>query len=401
MPDTTQSSCPRESDARLCTLSVFPDCPSSVYQDPQSGEWFISDAQAARTILRDSNAKQAGFGADNTPSTTGRRAILYLTGERHRELRRKVAKLFSPKITREKYKDMMQEQAHRAVSTLQNSNQPLESITMEYSVAIAREIVGVTNSPLASLSSRLESFFVEPAPPEGWAGLKYRSSQAFRFWRFLIKDIFPAIRSRRREPQEDLISLLLQERYSAIEIAVECLTYAAAGMVTTREFISMAAWHLLRDEELKQRYLQSETKDRLRLLSELLRLDPIVRGLSRDLVRDQQLQVEGQDYLLKAGDRVHLQIPGSNTQDAVVGTCPFQVDAQRTMSQGFPDDVLSFGAGPHRCPGAAIAMQESDVFLYTLFQHPLELEQGAQTRLEALTASVSLRGLRVRIREGA
>lgn len=296
---------------------------------------------------------------------------------------------------------MMQEQAERAALALKGSDRPLESITMEYSVAVAREIVGVTSSPLASLSSRLESFFVEPAPSGSWAGLKYRSYQALRFWLFLIKDVIPAIRARRREPREDLISLLIQEKYNTLEIAVECITYAAAGMVTTREFISMAAWHLSRDEALKQRYLQSEAKARLRLLSELLRLDPIVRGLSRDLVQDQELQVQGQRYLLKAGARVHIEIPTPNTQDAVVGACPFQVDAQRTMSQGFPDDVLSFGAGPHRCPGAAIAMQESDVFSYTLFQHPVELVQGAQTRVEALTASVSLRGLQVRIREAA
>lgn len=35
-----------------------------------------------------------------------------------------------------------------------------------------------------------------------------------------------------------------QKGYSEKAIMIECLTYATAGMVTTREFIVMVAWHI-------------------------------------------------------------------------------------------------------------------------------------------------------------
>ena len=49
-----------------------------------------------------------------------------------------------------------------------------------------------------------------------------------------------AVRSRRRNPRRDIISHLLEQGYNQADILVECVTYGTAGMVTTREFITMA-----------------------------------------------------------------------------------------------------------------------------------------------------------------
>ena len=48
------------------------------------------------------------------------------------------------------------------------------------------------------------------------------------------------IHTRRHQPQEDVISYLIEKGYRNREILTECVTYAAAGMVTTREFICVA-----------------------------------------------------------------------------------------------------------------------------------------------------------------
>lgn len=55
---------------------------------------------------------------------------------------------------------------------------------------------------------------------------------------FFLLDVRPAIAARRREPREDLISHLISRGYSDMNILTECITYGAAGMVTTREFIT-------------------------------------------------------------------------------------------------------------------------------------------------------------------
>ncbi len=42
-----------------------------------------------------------------------------------------------------------------------------------------------------------------------------------------------------------MISHCLEMGYSDKAILVECMTYATAGMLTTREFIVMVAWYML------------------------------------------------------------------------------------------------------------------------------------------------------------
>ena len=48
-----------------------------------------------------------------------------------------------------------------------------------------------------------------------------------------------------------MISQLLQQGFDDLEILTEALTYAAAGMATTREFVTVAAWHLLDEPDLR------------------------------------------------------------------------------------------------------------------------------------------------------
>ena len=89
-----------------------------------------------------------------------------------------------------------------------------------------------------------------------------------------------------RQAQEDVISHLLSQNYTDAEILTECITYAAAGMVTTREFISVAAWHFLERPELRDRYLATPEEERLEMLHETLRLEPVVGNLYRRATAD-------------------------------------------------------------------------------------------------------------------
>lgn len=54
--------------------------------------------------------------------------------------------------------------------------------------------------------------------------------------------------------------------------------------------------------------------------------------------------------------------------------------------------MMSFGDGHHRCPGASIAIQESDIFLRRLLALPgLKLEQAPSVTWDELTAGYLLR----------
>ena len=148
------------------------------------------------------------------------------------------------------------------------------------------------------MALRIEAFFQQPATKKSrfslpaWLTIPLIRNllNQRQHARILLSDVRPAIQARKRQPQEDIISHLISLNYSDPEILTECVTYAAAGMATTREFISTAAWHLLEQPELKARYLAAPEEERFEMLHEALRLEPVIaQSLS---LRDERYQAE-------------------------------------------------------------------------------------------------------------
>jgi len=77
---------------------------------------------------------------------------------------------------------------------------------------------------------------------------------------------------------------MIAENYSRRSILLECMIYGTAGMVTTRELISMCVWHLLESDTLKQRYLDGDEDDQLAIVNEILRLEPVAGMVYRKVV---------------------------------------------------------------------------------------------------------------------
>ena len=70
----------------------------------------------------------------------------------------------------------------------------------------------------------------------------------------------------------------------------------------------------------------------------------------------------------------------------------------RPMADGVGDAGLSFGDGAHRCPGAYIAIQETDIFLTKLFALPgLRMVQALTVRLRPEISSYELVGMRLTV----
>jgi cytochrome P450 len=240
---------------------------------------------------------------------------------------------------------------------------------MEMAVQVAGRVVGLTNSSTRGMSRRLDTFFAgDPLDsPTGLAGLVKSARSGTATLRFYTFDVRPAIRARRRKPGEDVISQLLADGFSDLEILTECLTYAAAGMATTRELICMAAWHLVEDPELLAAYRAADRDGRLAVLQETLRLEPVVGHLYRRLEQPLTLQVDGRDHELPAGTLVDLDLRAVNADAATVGAEPYALCPGRELPRTVPAAVMSFGDGHHRCPGGPIAIMESEIMLTALF----------------------------------
>ena len=149
-------------------------------------------------------------------------------------------------------------------------------------------------------------------------------------------------------------------------------------MATTREFISMAALHLLRDDALRQRYVVADEAERYAILHEILRLEPIVGHLYRRAQHEFTFTDGDQTHTVAAGDLLDLFVRQANADPATVGEAPLDLCPARPLPRGIGPEVMSFGDGAHKCPGNALAIQESDILLTRLFAHPVSLAREPQ-----------------------
>jgi cytochrome P450 len=338
----------------------------------------------ARQVLRDPDGTaQAGFGAElvQADRSTARKAragrsgramrppILFLEGAEHREQRRATVRFFAPKVT-EDYREMMEVLAARLVGELDvDRSVDLSRLSMRMAVEVVGRVVGLTASSRDGMRRRLGAFFAgDPlAPVDGFAGRLRSLRTGVAIARFFWLDVKPAIRARRRQPREDVISQLLRDGFTDLDVLTECLTYGAAGMVTTRELICVAAWHLLDDPALLARFRAGDREERQSVLQETLRLEPVVGRLYRRLLSPLTVTVEGSERTLPAGALVDLDLRAVNADAATVVEEPLGLCPGRALPRTVPPALMSFGDGHHRCPGAPIAIMESEIFLSALF----------------------------------
>ena len=373
------------------------------------GVWRIRSAAAARQILSERRATtQAGFTAESIPKGyLKHHPILVSDGPLHDQQRSKVGRFFAPKVVAARYSTLMAKCADRLLA--EAAAQPvvrLDGLALHYTVEVTAQAVGLTDSPVPAMARRLVSFFNQPPfditrddlgrtrrdwMRAAWNGL-------LPVLRFYVADVRPAIRTRRRAPREDVISHLIAEGYTNADILVECVTYGTAGMVTTREFIGMAAWHLLGHPELRNRYLAAQQPERLAILNEIIRLEPVVGHLYRRVQQPFSFaDDEGRTYTAEPGDLVDLCVRAANVDPRTVGSEPLDLCPVRDLPHGVDEAVLSFGHGSHRCPGQPLAILESDVLLHRLLARDVTIAAEPAIEWDDLIAGYALRGFDVRL----
>ena len=300
--------------------------------------------------------------------------ILYQEGKAHHTQRQQTARFFTPKAVSTNYRQLMETYADQLMVALgRHKCVDLSEMSMRMAVSVAAEVVGLTDSYWPRMDRRLDAFFENVPAEVTWTPsgiLNFLSAQT-RMLKFFLLDVYPAIQARKRAPREDVISHLLAQNYTPSEILTECVTYGAAGMVTTREFISLAAWHLLEHDALRAQYLAADESARYQILHEILRLEPIIGHIYRRATADITVSTGDSNVVIPEGALIDLHIHDANTDVSVVGDNPLEVCPARPLHAtraALP--LMSFGDGNHRCPGAYIAIQETDIFLTRLLHQP-------------------------------
>ncbi|GGM09412.1 cytochrome P450 [Dactylosporangium sucinum] len=378
-------------------------CPVTLGED---GVWRVTGHAAGRAVLRSTDTVQAGLGVETVEKLPARirRPVLFRDGPEHREHRRQTARFFTPRRVDEHYRDAMVRITEEQLATLRrDGTADLSGLSFRLAVEVASAVVGLTESR-PGLDRRLERFFPEKFGKPGFTsieGLRWFFKQNRQFLEIYLKDVRPAVRARRRQRRDDLISHLIDEGCRDGEILGEVITFAAAGMITTREFINLAAWHMFTDDGLRRRYREAAEPERFAILHELLRLEPVVGNLKRRTTAELRLPGGDETVTVPAGALVDVAVSTANLDPAAMGERPAEVCPARPVDSGVAPAGLSFGDGPHRCPGAHVAIQEADIFLTRLLALPgVRMVRAPRVAIKPDISGYELRGLTVAAERG-
>jgi cytochrome P450 len=370
-PSTSATGCPIDHSQLSARKVDRPPVPTLPLECDDHGVWHIHRFDLVRKVLRSTQTRQGGFGVEYTNTAVmAKIPVLYAEGTTHTEQRKSTARFFTPTTVSTRYRQFIDAQVDHLIADFKAKRRAdLSEISLALAVQTAARIVGLNRSLFNGMDQRLDSFFtmqMRPASDSPWQKLAILLNIRVMLAFFLV-DVRPSIAEHRKHPQDDLISHLLNQGYNDREILTEVVTYAAAGMVTTREFISMAAWHFLEHPDLRNRYVNAPEEERQEILHEILRVEPIVGSIQRYATEPIALDYDGQQVQIPQGAKIDLDIYASNTEHTVVGDAADRVCPGREI-QGdqIPSMLMSFGDGAHRCPGAYVAIQETDMLLSKL-----------------------------------
>ena len=191
----------------------------------------------------------------------------------------------------------------------------------------------------------------------------YEASQG---WAAYIAHI---IEERRRDPGDDLISILVHAEVDGVgltdeEINNEALLILIGGDETTRHVITQGTEALIRHPGERQKLIDDPSKIKV-AVEEMLRWVSPIKNMNRTATRDTELR--GQK--IREGERLILLYPSAN-RDAAAFEDPDRFDVERT-----PNNHVAFGGyGTHHCLGSSLARMELRVMFEELLKRLPDLE---------------------------
>lgn len=365
----------------------------------------LRDLGLARELLRRGDAvRQAGFQAERLLTIKNfRQPMLFQEGELHREMRRLSGRFFTPKAVQARYDDLITRLCDDLVGQLErNRGGRLDTVTFRLAMAVVSEVVGLTESDPRGMERRLDQFFGMDTEHGPWHHRRlYSLINLYALFHFHVRDVLPAVRARRVYPRDDVISNLIAQGIPNLHILSEAVTFGAAGMVTTREFLSMCVWQLCEHDDLRERYLAAERDERMRILDEIIRLDSVATHLWRRTTEPLTIESNGTRVDLDEGVLVDIALHHTNIDAACVDEQPLSLDPDRCPVRGVARSGLSFSAGPHQCPGEYLAMHETDVFLRRLFRNEVRITQGPSVSFDPIVQAYALSDFTLEVRPKA
>ncbi len=374
-----------------------------IYWDTLLGHWIVTRYDDVAAALAEPRFSQRVYSAPawahaGLPDLVQRefrclqngldRQMLFQDAPDQTKQRALVARRFAPRVIAQ-MQEQMQEVADALLDSMQAAGrmEVIADLAVPFPLRVITRMLDLPDTDLPRLKKWSHDYFkyltFETSLVDDFAA--YRSvREADAYFRALL----PA---RRRQPQDDLITLLLQagsegEFLPEEDVVANCLMLLATGHENTTRLISSGLLALLRFPEQWQA-LCADPALVGTAVEEMLRFDSPVQWILRFLEED----FEWRGQLLRAGQRVQIGIGPANRDPAQFP------DAEKFDITRKENRHVAFGHGSHFCLGAALARLEAQILFRGLsgrFPH-LHLAETPKWRQDGL-AFRGLQSLQVR-----
>ncbi|MEY2907007.1 MAG: hypothetical protein RLZZ408_1478 [Verrucomicrobiota bacterium] len=278
----------------------------------------------------------------------------------HTRLRKLIQQAFLPR-TLERLRPRVDEICTDLIARLRylGTTDFVAEFAFQLPVTVIAEMLGIPHAmreQFKEWSVRIVEFMASPNPP---LEAMRRSQAALLELRAYFTSVFE---ERRRQPGEDVISILVNARESGDKLTEEellstCVTLLIGGHETTTSLLASSLWLIgthpgLRDDLILHPELMPSA------VEEFLRVQPPFHRILRVVSSD----IEFADARLKEGQTIVLLLGAAN-RDGAQFSDPDRVDIRRS-----PNKHVSFGYGMHHCLGAGLARIEAPAALGRLLR---------------------------------
>jgi len=330
--------------------------------DPSSQSWLVTGHAPATAILDDPRFL-AGLtmtpGSTTTELSTIHRQMLFMDGEKHRQAQNVMLRPLAQMVKQiaadiQKFAQDALAHQHKTgeMDIVSDFASPVALMTIAHVLGIPTE----DRDELQQLERWSDTF--------GDVTSGYMRGDVHDIQR--LEDYFRRlITQKRRTPSNDLLSAFIQAQHifpTEDDLVANCMMVFAAGRITTKKLLGNGVSLLLPHWDEYQHIQREDTQFLKSLTEELLRMITPTRYLIREAGTDIDLStlVTG-EHLIQRGQKVLLFLEAAD-YDPAIFTSPGKFDPQRR-----PNKHISFGYGPHQCPGATLARVEIHMALQALF----------------------------------
>ncbi|MFI8949901.1 cytochrome P450 [Streptomyces sp. NPDC053750] len=284
------------------------------------------------------------------------RSMLTVDGAEHRRLRTLVAQALTVRRV-EHMRKRITELTDRLLDELPADGGVVDlksAFAYPLPMYVIADLMGIEEARLPRLKVLFEKFFSTQTPPE----------EVVATLTELASIMADTVAAKRAAPGDDLTSALILasedgDRLSDEEIVSTLQLMVAAGHETTISLIVNSVVNLAAHPEQRELVLSGEA-DWSAVIEETLRYST---PTSHVLIRFATEDVPVGDRVLPAGDALIVSYGALGRDERAHGPTAGDFDITRTS----PNRHISFGHGPHVCPGAALSRLEAGVALPALY----------------------------------